>query len=224
MQEMFGTIPHGTHKTPQPFTLSIPSQDRNEFQTLLRLSKIGPETFYNQNTTDGQFGISRDWLIQAKDSWLRTDPQALENRVNAFPNFKTKVHAPSEDTTSEIHFVALFSNRTNATPVIFMHGWPGCFLEFMPMLDRLVDKYTPDTLPYHVIVPSLPGYGLSGDMFHQDAETDLEDAAAILHQLMLDLGFGAGYVAQGGDVGSFLARYMSRYKECKAIHCELLLL
>ncbi|GKT58206.1 epoxide hydrolase [Colletotrichum tofieldiae] len=216
MAQAFGNLPSGVLKTPEKFTLQVPDQDLDEFKQLLKLSKIGPETWYNKQE-GGRFGITREWLINAKDAWLKFDWRKQEGRINSFPNFKSKVENADLGTV-EIHFTALFSNNKEAVPIIFMHGWPGSFLEFFPILDLLVNKYTPDTLPYHVIVPSLPGYGLSSGSIPLDKETLQQSVAASLHQLMLDLGFGGGYAAQGGDIGSFMARHMSAYNECKAFH------
>ncbi|KAJ3946793.1 uncharacterized protein N0V96_003168 [Colletotrichum fioriniae] len=221
MAQAFGNLPSGVSKTPEKFTLKVPDQSVDEFQQLLKLSKIGPETWYNKQE-DGQFGVSRKWLIDAKEAWLKFDWRKQEARINSVPNFKAKVE-DADLGTVDVHFAALFSNKKDATPVIFMHGWPGSFLEFFPMIDLLVSKYTPDTLPYHVIVPSLPGYGLSAGSIPLEKETQQEAVARTLHQLMLDLGFDSGYAAQGGDVGSFMARIMSGYKECKAFHLNMLM-
>jgi microsomal epoxide hydrolase len=70
-------------------------------------------------------------------------------------------------------------------------------------------------LPYHVIVPSLPGYAFSSPPpLNQDFR--IEDVARIFDQLMQDLGFGQGYVVQGGDVGSKVARVMAvEHESCK---------
>ncbi|KAH7036046.1 epoxide hydrolase [Microdochium trichocladiopsis] len=221
MSKKFSTVPREARRVPEAFTLHVPDQELDDFRTLLKLSRIGPETYYNRQE-DGQFGVSRKWLIEAKDAWLQSDWRGLEDRVNAFPNFKAQVNTP-EGHTVEIHFIALFSDRADAKPVICMHGWPGSFLEFLPILGLLVAKYTPDTLPYHVVVPSLPGYGLSSDASRVDVEVDLAAATAVLHQLMLDLGFKGGYAASGGDVGSAVARNMSHYAECKAVHVNLMI-
>lgn len=219
MAHKFGNYPAGVLKVPEKFTLRVPDQDLEEFKQLLKLSKIGPETWYNKQE-DGRFGVSQKWLTDAKDAWLKFDWRKQEDHINSFPNFNAKVDSPDLGTV-DVHFAALFSNRKDALPIIFMHGWPGSFLEFLPMLNLLVGKYNPDTLPYHVIVPSLPGYGLSSGSIPLDKETKIDHVAHAFHQLMLDLGFGGRYVAQGGDVGSFLARIMSAtFKECKAIHCE----
>jgi hypothetical protein len=86
------------------------------------------------------------------------------------------------------------------------------------MLQLMVEKYSPGTLPYHVIVPSLPDYCLSGGA-SENVEMTIDRAARIMNRLMLDLGFGDGYIAQGGDLGSMLARIMSvQYNACKAFH------
>ncbi|KAK1977954.1 epoxide hydrolase [Colletotrichum cereale] len=220
MAKAFSNLPDGVLKTPEKFTLRVPDQDLDEFKQLLQLSKIGPETWYNKQE-GGRFGITRDWLIGAKDAWLKFDWRKHEDRINSFPNYKAKVENAYLGTV-DIHFTALFSERKDAVPIVFMHGWPGSFLEFFPILDLLVKKYTPDTLPYHVIVPSLPGYGLSSASIPLDKEMSKEPMSASLHQLMLDLGFGGGYAAQGGDIGSFVARYMSTQKECKAFHLNML--
>lgn len=213
----FNTIPGTTPSKPEPFTLHVPETDLTGFHELLKLSKIGPPTWWNQHT-DGQFGVSREWLSDAKEAWLKTfNWRAHEAQINSVPNFKITIH-DHEAGNVGIHFAALFSNRDDAVPVLFLHGYPGSFMEFLPMMQLLVEKYTPETLPYHVIVPSLPDYGLSGGA-SGNVEMTLDRAARIMNQLMVDLGFGNGYIAQGGDLGSMLARMMSiEYKECKALH------
>lgn len=85
----------------------------------------------------------------------------------------------------------------------------------MPIFQLLKDKYTPETLPYHVIVPSLPGYAFSSGP-RLDKDFGVEDAARILDRLMSMLGFGDGYIAQGGDIGSRVARSLAAtYPGCK---------
>lgn len=91
----------------------------------------------------------------------------------------------------------------------------GSFIEFLPMLDRIRQQYTPDTLPYHLVVPSLPGYTFSSPP-PQDRDFRLEDVARLLHKLAISLGFGSGYVLQGGDIGSKVGRVMAAtYDEVK---------
>lgn len=102
--------------------------------------------------------------------------------------------------------------------MVLLHGWPGSFLEFLPILSLLRDSSSPEELKYHFIIPSLPGYTLSSA---QPLSEDFSqaDAARIMDALMQQLGFGGGYVVQGGDVGSRVARVMSvQHEACKAAH------
>lgn len=213
----FGNIPSGASGKPEPFTLHVPDSELEEFRVLLRHSKVGPETWENSRK-DGEFGVTRDWIAAAKDTWLNEfDWRTHEAHINSFPNFKIPIQ-DAECGEFNIHFAALFSARRDATAVVFMHGWPGSFVEFLPILDILRTKYTPETLPFHAIVPSLPGYTLSSGP-PLDKDFTLDDAARVLNHLMISLGFGGGYVAQGGDVGYFLARIMAgKHDECKALH------
>ncbi|KAL2863276.1 epoxide hydrolase family protein [Aspergillus lucknowensis] len=219
----FNTLPRDIPNRPQPFTLHVPESDFDDFKALIRLSKIGPKTWWNQHTDDGRFGISRDWLARAKETWLSPESfnwRTHEAHINSFPNYKVSLIDPEAGTVN-IHFAALFSKRADAIPILFLHGYPGSFMEFLPMMHLLREKYTPETLPYHVIVPSLPDYGLSGGA-STDVEMTLDRAARIMNQLMLDLGFGYGYIAQGGDLGSMLARIISaEYDSCKAFHINM---
>ncbi|KAI0856214.1 Alpha/Beta hydrolase protein [Xylaria cubensis] len=248
MASKFGVIPDNTPASPEPFTLHVAEEELVAFRDLLRLSKIGPSTWWNQQN-DPQYGVSRQWLIGAKETWLnKFDWRKHENYINSFPNFKLPISDP-EAGRVDVHFAALFSARKDAIPLLFLvsiyttshvtnssvvhplearvltcsqHGFPASFTEFLPMLELLVDKYTPETLPYHVIVPSLPDYGLSRSA-SQQAEMTLTQAARIMNQLMLDLGYGQGYVVQGGDLGSMLSRIMSvEYESCKAFHVNML--
>lgn len=130
----------------------------------------------------------------------------------------------------DIHFTALFSKKKNAVPLLYLHGWPGNMLEFYPTLKLLKEKHTPETLPYHVIVPSLPGYALSSGP-PLDREPNPNDMSSIMNALMQQLGFEDGYIAQGGDVGSGVSRMLAkRFDSCKGkrrsilLRCDLMLL
>jgi microsomal epoxide hydrolase len=103
-----------------------------------------------------------------------------------------------------------------------LHGWPGSFLEFLPILSIIKWQFTPATLPYHFIVPSLPGYAFSSPP-PLNKNFGIQDIAQLMNQLMLNLGFGSGYVAQGGDIGAKVSRVLgARHDACKAVHRESL--
>ena len=217
MANSFNLLPSNTPGKAEPFAFHVSEEELVEFRDLLKLSKIGPATWWNQQKPP-EFGVSLEWLSKAKETWLTSfDWRKHEEYINNFPNFKIAIK-DHEAGHINIHFAALFSARKDAIPIIFLHGFPGSFLEFLPMMELLVEKYTPETLPYHVIVPSLPDFGLS-NRSSQNVEMTLNRAASIMNQLMLNLGFGGGYIAQGGDLGCMLARIMSvQYNECKALH------
>jgi microsomal epoxide hydrolase len=146
-----------------------------------------------------------------------------EERINALPNFRA--HIKDDDSKSyDIHFVALFSSKPDAIPIAFLHGWPGSFLEFVPLMEHLKQKYSPEDLPYHIIAPSLPGYALSSDPPHDKDWTTIE-TGRLIHKVMLSLGFGkSGYLVQGGDIGSMVSRVMAAtYDECKGMHLNFML-
>jgi hypothetical protein len=197
----------------KPFTLNVSDQDVSEWRQLLQLSKLAPETWEGRQE-DRRFGVSRKWLSDAKDYWLnKYDWRAQEKHINSFSNYKMQIE------NVDLHFVALFSENKDAIPIIFMHGWPGSFIEFLPMLALIKNKYSAKDLPYHIVVPSLPGYTLS-TVQSIDKEWKLEDSARVLNQLMLNLGFSK-YIAQGGDVGSFASQKMCvTYDSCVGMHCK----
>jgi len=97
---------------------------------------------------------------------------------------------------------------------------PGSFLEFLPCLEILRARYSPASLPYNIVIPSLVGYGFSSSPQTRSG-IGMTDLAWVMNSLMLGLGFRNGYVAQGGDIGSYVARILgSKFKECKAVHCK----
>lgn len=118
----------------------------------------------------------------------------------------------------DVHFMAIFSQKQDAVPISFFHGWPGSFLEFIGLFKVFTQKYTPETLPYHLIAPSLTGYTLSSGP-PTDKDWTRDDTARIMHKLLISIGFADGYVTQGGDVGASIARILGvKYSECKAVH------
>lgn len=146
--------------------------------------------------------------------------RACEKRINAFPNFTAQVTDPKyPDETTTIHFIALFSQSPSAVPITLLHGWPGSIIEFLDLLAVVKKQYPdPTTLPYHIIVPSLPGYGYSSGPPRTRNYT-LLDLGRMINALMVGLGFGDGYIAQGGDIGSRTARVLAGFHEsCKALH------
>lgn len=100
----------------------------------------------------------------------------------------------------------------------------GSFLEFLDLQDVIKKQYSAKDLPYHIINMSLPGYGFSSGP-PSDKNAIIPDMAYICNQVMVNLGFGDGYIAQGGDLGSFVARQSAdKYDACKAFHINMLMI
>lgn len=198
----------------KPFTLNVPEKDFSEFTQLLQLSKLGPVTYENQQE-DRRFGVTHKWMTETKDYWLnKFDWRAQEKHINSFDNYKMDV-----EKDINVHFIGMFSEKKDAVPIVFMHGWPGSFVEFLPILGLLREKYSTKDLPYHIVVPSLPGYTLSsgGPL---DRDWTVKDTARVIDKLMNNLGF-TKYIAQGGDVGSFVGTTLALdYDSCVAVHCN----
>ncbi|KAI3579417.1 Alpha/Beta hydrolase protein [Fusarium oxysporum f. sp. albedinis] len=189
----------------RPFTLCISDEDCSRLRELLRLSRVGPTTWENQHQ-DGRYGISH---------------HAQEARINSLPNYKISVQNDAGKGDIDLHFVGLFSQKDDAIPIVLLHGWPGSFLEFIPTLELLQKKYESASLPYHVIIPSLPGYTLSSGPSETEAWNS-QDAARMINKAVMSLGFSR-YAVQGGDVGSLIASTLATtYDSVAAIHLNLL--
>lgn len=213
----FAQLPKGATLNVKPFNVNIEEQRIQDLKQLLKLSPIAAANF--ENSSNGRrYGIEREWLITAKDYWLNGfDWRHTESHINSFPNFTASVKDQSGHEL-DIHFIALFSQKADAIPLAFFHGWPGSILEFLPILDILKKKYTPQDLPYHIIVPSLPGYAFSGNP-PLDRDYDVQEASNALDRLLVGLGFESGYLAQGGDLGSFVSRHLAATAtSCKGMH------
>ena len=114
-----------------------------------------------------------------------------------------------------VHFVHSLSHSPNAVPLLFLHGWPGSFAEVTKILPRLNEA------GYHVIAPSLPGFGFTS--CPDRAGFKITHVAALMQKLMSRLGYEK-FVVQGGDWGSMVAWTMAAYHpdHVKALHVNLL--
>ncbi|CAJ2501522.1 Uu.00g043750.m01.CDS01 [Anthostomella pinea] len=226
----FSKIPSTATLQPKPFKAHVDEQKLQNMKDLLKLSPVGPAVWENTSKDQGEtllsnparvHGMRRDWLESAKDQWLNQfDWRKHEDHINSFPNFTVPVTG-DDGVTIDMHFMALFSEKQDAVPIVFTHGWPGSFLEFLKLFGLLKERYSPKDLPYHVVAPSLPGYGYSsGPPVDVDYTTD--KASDVVGKLMAGLGFESGYLAQGGDLGSFVSRYLAlNHDACKGMHLNM---
>lgn len=126
--------------------------------------------------------------------------------VSSFDHFTVDIE------NLDIHYIHTRSSRTDATPLILCHGWPGGFFEFLHTIKLLTEPQGDPASPaYHVVVPSMPGYAFSSPP--PNDKWVMPDTARVFNKLMLGLGY-ENYVAQGGDWGSITARCLgSLHKE-----------
>jgi microsomal epoxide hydrolase len=233
MSNGYAKIPSAALVQPTPFQVSIADDKVDELKQLVKLGRIGPPT-YESTQKEYNYGVSHKWLTDAKVAWIDFDwyvlssvsklevPRAdlwnrrtAEKHINSFSHWTVPIKDEKGD--FEVHFTGLFSSKPDAVPVVMLHGWPGSFLEFLKILSILKERYTPETLPYHIIVPSLPGYAFSSKP-PLDKDFGVQDVARIVNSLMVQLGFGSGYIAQGGDIGSRVSRVLAAtYDECKGV-------
>ncbi|MCP4827893.1 MAG: epoxide hydrolase 1, partial [Proteobacteria bacterium] len=149
--------------------------------------------------TDWRYGAKTDYIRSLCDYWCNEyDWRKHEARLNGFPQFKTEIAG------TDIHFVHVESKHADATPLLISHGWPGTFVEFLHVIDPLVNPEahggTADNA-FHVVCPSLPGYGFSATTTTEQVDTlAIGEAFA---QLMARLGYSK-YIAQGGDWGALI--------------------
>ncbi|KAL8644277.1 MAG: hypothetical protein Q9226_007847, partial [Calogaya cf. arnoldii] len=189
--------------------INIPDSELELLYQKLRLTRL-PNNFDNERWAECN-GVTVSKVKEIVDFW-RTGYHWREEeaKLNQLPQFKTHVNVKGFG-EMEIHFIHSPSVVPDAVPLLFIHGWPGSFLEVTKILPILNEA------GFHVVAPSLPGYGFS-ECPDQPGFKNNHDAEA-LHQLMLKIKYDR-YVVQGGDWGSDIARLTGRlYPEhLKAVH------
>jgi pimeloyl-ACP methyl ester carboxylesterase len=154
---------------------------------------------------DRSQGVQLATLKALADHWTTDyDWRTAEAKLNALPQFTTEIDGV------EIHFIHATSKHDNALPLIITHGWPGSIIELLetigPLTDPTAHGGTADDA-FHLVIPSLPGYGFSGEP--QDVGWDAGRIAHAWAELMGRLGY-TRYVAQGGDQGAGVTDTMAR--------------
>jgi pimeloyl-ACP methyl ester carboxylesterase len=156
----------------------------------------------DNNSCGEDNGVTAELMRDTVHFWLtKYDWHAEEAKLNNMPQFTTFVDA-DDFGDLEIHFVhSKTSARDTVIPLLFLHGWPGSFLEVQRLLPLL------NHAGFDVVAPSLPGYGFSS--YPTKAGFKHKHHARTLHKLMVRLGYDQ-YAVQGGDWGSDIARTMGR--------------
>ncbi|GAA0901930.1 epoxide hydrolase family protein [Pseudonocardia zijingensis] len=146
-------------------------------------------------------GVPLDYARELCDHWARRyDWRRCEAQVNALPSFRTGLDGGGDDTV-EVHLLHVRSPHRSALPLLLTHGWPGSIVEFLDIVEALTDPPDPADA-FHLVIPSLPGYGFSGKPTVPG--WGVERIATAWAQLMDRLGYDR-YGAHGGDWGSMIS-------------------
>ena len=198
----------------RPFHVNVPEAELTELRRRIEATKW-PE---RETVTDASQGVQLTTMRALARYWATEhDWRKVEARLNALPNFITTIDG------LDIHFIHVRSKHEDALPVIITHGWPGSVIEQLKIIDPLTNPTAhggTEADAFHVVIPSLPGYGFSG----KPTTTDWDPAhiARAWTTLMRRLGY-TRFVAQGGDWGNAVTEQMALQKppELLAIHTNM---
>jgi pimeloyl-ACP methyl ester carboxylesterase len=181
--------------TVRPFRVDVPETELTELRRRINATRF-PE---KETVADFSQGVPLATIQKLAHHWATEyDWRKVEARLNAHPNFITEIDG------LDIHFIHARSKHDDALPVIVTHGWPGSIVEQLKIIEPLTNPTAHDgksSDAFHVVIPSMPGYGFSG----KPTTTGWEPTriARAWATLMQRLGYKR-YVAQGGDWGGIV--------------------
>jgi pimeloyl-ACP methyl ester carboxylesterase len=185
----------------RPFQIDIPDRTLDDLRNRIAATRWPSKEL----VADRSQGVQLETLQALAGHWLDGyDLKRVEARLNALPQFVTEIDGV------DIHFIHVRSKHEDALPLLMTHGWPGSVIEMLDSVGPLADPTTyggSAEEAFHLVLPSLPGYGLSGEPV--EIGWDLGRTARAWAELMRRLGY-TRYVAQGGDVGAGVSDAMSR--------------
>lgn len=184
-----------------PFRIDIPQAQLDDLHDRLLATRWPDEL----PGVDWSYGVPVGYAQQLAEYW-RTgfDWRAAEARLNAFPQFTTRIEGQN------VHFLHVRSPEPDALPLIITHGWPGSVAEFMKVIGPLTDPVAhggKSADAFDVIAPSIPGFGFSGPT--TEPGWSLNRVAGAWAELMRRLGYHR-YGAQGGDSGAIISPRLGR--------------
>jgi pimeloyl-ACP methyl ester carboxylesterase len=198
----------------EPFRIAASDEQLADLRRRLRAARF-PE---RECVDDWSQGIPLAYVQDVCAYWAeKYDWRAREARLNRFPQFKTELDGVG------IHFVHVRSPHEHAMPLVITHGWPGSIVEF----DKVIEPLANPTAhggeardAFHVVCPSLPGYGFSDKP--KRSGWNVQRIARAWAQLMPRLGYGR-YAAQGGDWGAMVTTCLGIQdpEHCLGIHLNM---
>jgi pimeloyl-ACP methyl ester carboxylesterase len=193
-----------------PFRIDVPEADLDDLRLRLTRTRF-PE---KEPVDDWSQGIPLAYVRELADYWHTTyDWRRAESLLNSFPQFTTDLDGPDGSAPVSIHFLHVRSANPAATPLVLTHGWPGSVMEFHKVIGPLSQDF-------HIVCPSLPGYGFSGKP--TTTGWGVQHIANAWAQLMARLGYDR-YLAQGGDWGAVVTSCIGAQdpEHCIGIHVNM---
>ena len=185
----------------RPFKVDVPQGDLDDLRERITAARLPTKEL----VADASQGVRLATLESVARYWATDyDWRKVEAKLNALPQFTTTIDG------LDIHFIHVKSRHENALPVIITHGWPGSVVEMLDVIGPLTDptEYGGTAVDaFDVVIPSLPGYGFSGQPTELGWSGDR--IAGAWDVLMSRLGY-TRYVAQGGDQGATVTDAMAR--------------
>lgn len=185
----------------RPFRVSFPDSALDDLQSRVRAARWPS----SELVQDRSQGVQLTTMRELARYWTgEYDWRRCEARLNAFPHFKTTIDGV------DVHFIHVRSRHENALPLIMTHGWPGSIIEMLDTIGPLTDPTAHGgdaSDAFHLVLPSLPGYGFSGEP--TELGWNSSRIARAWTTLMERLSY-TNYVAQGGDVGASVTDAMGR--------------
>lgn len=198
----------------RPFQVMVPQHDLDDLKRRILATKYPDK----ETVADMSQGVQLDTVHKLAQYWANEyDWRKIEAKINSYPNYITNIDG------LDIHFIHVRSKHEDALPVIITHGWPGSIVEQIKIIDPLTDPTAyggKATDAFHVVIPSMPGYGFSGKPTAKGWEPGRMGRAWA--ELMNRLGY-TRYVAQGGDWGAIVTEVMATqgHKGLIGIHTSM---
>jgi len=183
----------------RPFHFEATKEDLADLKRRVAATRWPDKETVPDQSQGVQLAIAR----KIQEHWANHDWRKLESRMMAYPHFITQIDG------LDIHFIHVKSKHTNALPMIVTHGWPGSIIEQLKIIDPLTDPTAhggTEADAFHLVIPSLPGYGFSGKPTAPGWHP--VRIAQAWATLMQRLGY-TRYVAQGGDWGNAVSEIMA---------------
>jgi epoxide hydrolase len=195
------TTTHPSDTTIRPFRIDIPQADLDDLRDRLHRTRW-PDELPGVGWAYGvPLGYLKELAAYWGDGYNWREQEAL---LNEHPQFTTTIDG------ANVHFLHVRSPEPDALPLILTHGWPGSVAEFLKVIGPLTDPRAHHGHPadaFHLVIPSLPGYGFSGPT--REVGWTTSRVARAWAQLMARLGYRR-YGAQGGDWGAFVSPELGR--------------